>query len=74
MLFSVLFPDCIGLNPPTYSSSPGNSDYKNFTLKFYKSDDTDDCSPSFKRVNFLFLSLVFLFHAEFSVSLFSSPG
>lgn len=39
MLFSVLFPDCIGLNPPTYSSAPGNSDYKNFTLKFYKSDD-----------------------------------
>ncbi|XP_030263491.1 mucolipin-1b [Sparus aurata] len=28
--------DCIGLNPPTYSSAPGNSDYKNFTLKFYK--------------------------------------
>ena len=22
-----------------YSSAPGNSDYKNFTLKFYKSDD-----------------------------------
>lgn len=39
MLFSVLFPDCIGLSPPTYSSAPGNSDYKNFTLKFYKSDD-----------------------------------
>ncbi|KAI3360180.1 hypothetical protein L3Q82_014492, partial [Scortum barcoo] len=28
--------DCIGLNPPSYSSAPGNSDYKNFTLKFYK--------------------------------------
>ncbi|XP_070837245.1 mucolipin-1b isoform X1 [Chaetodon trifascialis] len=28
--------DCIGLNPPTYSSAPGNSDYKNFTLNFYK--------------------------------------
>ncbi|XP_039979820.1 mucolipin-1b [Xiphias gladius] len=26
--------DCIGLNPLTYCS--GNSDYKNFTLKFYK--------------------------------------
>lgn len=39
MLFSDLFPDCIGLNPPAYSSAPGNSDYKNFTLNFYKSDD-----------------------------------
>ncbi|XP_078140724.1 mucolipin-1b isoform X2 [Centroberyx gerrardi] len=28
--------DCIGLDPPPYGSSPGNSDYKNFTLKFYK--------------------------------------
>ncbi|KAI4799608.1 hypothetical protein KUCAC02_016799, partial [Chaenocephalus aceratus] len=28
--------ECIGLNPPTYSPAPGNSDYKNFTLKFYK--------------------------------------
>nr|XP_046270038.1 mucolipin-1b isoform X2 [Scatophagus argus] len=28
--------DCIGLNPSTYSSAPGNTDYKNFTLKFYK--------------------------------------
>ncbi|XP_034055882.1 mucolipin-1-like isoform X2 [Gymnodraco acuticeps] len=28
--------ECIGLNPPTYSAAPGNSDYKNFTLKFYK--------------------------------------
>uniref|UniRef100_A0A8C4HI40 Mucolipin TRP cation channel 1b n=1 Tax=Dicentrarchus labrax TaxID=13489 RepID=A0A8C4HI40_DICLA len=28
--------DCIGLNPPTYSSAPGNSDYKNFTLEFHK--------------------------------------
>uniref|UniRef100_A0A3Q1FLF1 Mucolipin TRP cation channel 1b n=1 Tax=Acanthochromis polyacanthus TaxID=80966 RepID=A0A3Q1FLF1_9TELE len=27
---------CIGLNPLTYSSAPGNSDYKNFTLEFYK--------------------------------------
>ncbi|XP_070778681.1 mucolipin-1b [Enoplosus armatus] len=28
--------DCIGVNPLTYSSAPGNSDYKNVTLKFYK--------------------------------------
>ncbi|XP_053193770.1 mucolipin-1b isoform X1 [Scomber japonicus] len=28
--------DCIGLNPLTYEPAPGNSDYKNFTLKFYK--------------------------------------
>ncbi|KAL7378733.1 hypothetical protein ABVT39_017682 [Epinephelus coioides] len=28
--------ECIGLNPLTDSSAPGNSDYKNFTLKFYK--------------------------------------
>ncbi|XP_067472030.1 mucolipin-1b isoform X1 [Thunnus thynnus] len=28
--------DCIGLNPPTLESASGNSDYKNFTLKFYK--------------------------------------
>ncbi|XP_041833046.1 mucolipin-1b [Melanotaenia boesemani] len=28
--------DCIGLNPITDSSAPGNSDYKNFTLEFYK--------------------------------------
>ncbi|XP_054464102.1 mucolipin-1b [Anoplopoma fimbria] len=28
--------ECIGLNPLTYSLAPGNSDYKNFTLKFYK--------------------------------------
>lgn len=28
--------DCIGLNPPPYGSAPGNSDYKNFTLMFYK--------------------------------------
>uniref|UniRef100_A0AAQ6ABP3 Polycystin cation channel PKD1/PKD2 domain-containing protein n=1 Tax=Amphiprion ocellaris TaxID=80972 RepID=A0AAQ6ABP3_AMPOC len=27
---------CIGLNPLTYSSGPGNGDYKNFTLEFYK--------------------------------------
>ncbi|XP_045928122.1 mucolipin-1-like [Micropterus dolomieu] len=26
--------DCIGLNPPTYSSAPGNRDYKNLTLQF----------------------------------------
>lgn len=32
------FPDCIGLNPVTYESAAGNSDYKNFTLKFYKLD------------------------------------
>lgn len=28
--------DCIGLNPLIGSSDPGNSDYKNFTLKFDK--------------------------------------
>ncbi|XP_029293793.1 mucolipin-1b [Cottoperca gobio] len=28
--------ECLGLNPLTYSPAPGNSDYKNFTLKFYK--------------------------------------
>ncbi|XP_028454289.1 mucolipin-1 isoform X2 [Perca flavescens] len=28
--------DCIGLNPLTDTSAPGNTDYKNFTLKFYK--------------------------------------
>ncbi|XP_077356245.1 mucolipin-1-like isoform X2 [Festucalex cinctus] len=28
--------DCIGLNPPTFASAPTNSDYKNFTLNFYK--------------------------------------
>uniref|UniRef100_A0AAX7VUS0 Polycystin cation channel PKD1/PKD2 domain-containing protein n=1 Tax=Astatotilapia calliptera TaxID=8154 RepID=A0AAX7VUS0_ASTCA len=28
--------DCIGLDPLTYSAAPGNSDYKNFTLLFYK--------------------------------------
>ncbi|KAF1379093.1 hypothetical protein PFLUV_G00172490 [Perca fluviatilis] len=28
--------DCIGLNPLTDPSAPENTDYKNFTLKFYK--------------------------------------
>uniref|UniRef100_A0A3Q3S1F9 Mucolipin TRP cation channel 1b n=1 Tax=Mastacembelus armatus TaxID=205130 RepID=A0A3Q3S1F9_9TELE len=28
--------NCIGVNPLTSSSAPGNSDYRNFTLKFYK--------------------------------------
>ncbi|XP_061703023.1 mucolipin-1-like isoform X2 [Syngnathoides biaculeatus] len=28
--------DCIGLDPPTYGSPHGTSDYKNFTLNFYK--------------------------------------
>ncbi|XP_061604108.1 mucolipin-1-like isoform X1 [Phyllopteryx taeniolatus] len=28
--------DCIGLDPPTCGSPPENSDYKNFTLNFYK--------------------------------------
>ncbi|KAM9393250.1 mucolipin-1b [Pholidichthys leucotaenia] len=28
--------DCIGLNPLTYSPAPGNLDYKNFTIMFYK--------------------------------------
>ncbi|XP_062295236.1 mucolipin-1b isoform X2 [Scomber scombrus] len=28
--------ECIGLNPLTYEPAPGNSNYKNFTLKFYK--------------------------------------
>ncbi|KAM4530546.1 mucolipin-1b [Odontesthes bonariensis] len=27
---------CVGLNPPSYTSAPGNSDYKNFTLEFYR--------------------------------------
>lgn len=37
LLFLIfLFPDCIGLDPLTYSAAPGNSDYKNFTLLFYK--------------------------------------
>lgn len=70
MLFPVLFPDCIGLNPPTYSSAPGNSDYKNFTLKFYKSDDIMIVLHHLKRTVFFF----FLFRADFSVSLFFSPG
>lgn len=70
MLFSVLFPDCIGLNPPTYSSAPGNSDYKNFTLKFYKSDDIMIVLHHLKGQ----FSFSFLFRADFSVSLFSSPG
>ncbi|XP_074511730.1 mucolipin-1b isoform X1 [Sebastes fasciatus] len=28
--------ECVGVNPLTYIPAPGNSDYKNFTLKFYK--------------------------------------
>lgn len=40
MLFSDSFPDCIGLNPTDYSPASENSDNKNFTLKFYKSDHT----------------------------------
>ncbi|KAM7386301.1 hypothetical protein PAMA_009099 [Pampus argenteus] len=28
--------DCIGLNPLMHTSAPGNSAYKNFTIKFYK--------------------------------------
>ncbi|XP_057673407.1 mucolipin-1-like [Corythoichthys intestinalis] len=28
--------ECIGLDPPYYGSTPRNSDYKNFTLNFYK--------------------------------------
>ncbi|XP_051904747.1 mucolipin-1-like isoform X2 [Hippocampus zosterae] len=28
--------DCIGLDPPSFGSAPGKSDYKNFTLNFYK--------------------------------------
>ncbi|XP_030591401.1 mucolipin-1b [Archocentrus centrarchus] len=28
--------DCVGVNPPPHGSAPGNSDYKNFTLMFYK--------------------------------------
>lgn len=32
----LFFPDCIGLNPQTYSSAAADSDYKNLTLKFYK--------------------------------------
>lgn len=39
MLFCDSFPECIGLNPQTHSHPSGDSDYKNFTLKFYKSDD-----------------------------------
>ncbi|XP_061604110.1 mucolipin-1-like isoform X3 [Phyllopteryx taeniolatus] len=35
-LFQLLPSDCIGLDPPTCGSPPENSDYKNFTLNFYK--------------------------------------
>lgn len=34
----LFFPDCIGLDPPSFGSAPGKSDYKNFTLNFYKLD------------------------------------